>query len=164
MPWWEKSSLFVKIQSFVFVLFRLQGRKLVISFPSRKKGPDHKPPGSCLRAQLKRRLNCCSSVSQCECVSLFVLRVCFLSPTPFSLSLSLTESHLVLSLSLSSLSLFFPLTASGALTQHTSCTQTVLLLLCAGIADSFCTLNGRESSCRNHSHCFPSNSSYSFVC
>lgn len=85
-------------------------------------------------------------------------------PPSLSLSFSYWVTSSSLSLSLSSLSLFFPLTASGALTQHTSCTQTVLLLLCAGIADSFCTLNGRESSCRNHSHCFPSNSSYSFVC
>ncbi len=160
-----KSVLFVKTQCCVFVLFSSKAAKLSLAFHL-SQARDHKRPGFFPGAELKLELSSWSpSVSQCECVSLFVLRVCFLSPLFFSLSPTDWLSHLVstsLSLSLSSVCLSLWQPHKLLLNMHHA--QTVLLLLCAGITDSFCTLSGRESSCSNSSHCLPSNSSYSFVC
>lgn len=118
-------------QNSIFCFCQIQSTRVVISF-----SPFTMPWSQTIRLLLRSRSGVKLSSSslavwQCECVTLFVLRVYFLSPpTPFSFSLYYWLSHSVAT----SLSLFSQFaSASDSLrgfAQHASQTE-FLLLLCA---------------------------------
>lgn len=157
MPSWQIPSSLSQVSPVVFVLFSSKATNLSLAFHL-SQDPDHKSPGVFLPRDGAAawveppalRLSVCHNVSVSHSLSWGSVS-CPQPPhhhhhTLFLLLFTSWMSHSV-STSPCLSSLCFSLWQPRTLWLSTHPAQTVPLLLCAGITDSFCTLSGRQSSC-----------------